>query len=102
MSWWGKVLGGIFGYLVNGPITALIGVALGHAVDSLGSGSSKQSQYARSKKNAQHAARALYFTSTFSAVAFPSISILYKRLTCPNSSLRSDELHLAGWLVAGS
>ncbi len=68
MSWWGKVLGGIFGYLVNGPITALIGVALGHAVDSLGSGSSKQSQYARSKKNAQHAARALYFTSTFSVM----------------------------------
>lgn len=33
MSVWGKVLGGVFGYLLAGPIGALIGVAIGHAFD---------------------------------------------------------------------
>lgn len=68
MSWWGKVLGGIFGYLLDGPVTALLGALLGHAVDSLGSGSTRQSKVDRKRRNSQHAARALYFTSTFSVM----------------------------------
>ena len=33
MSWWGKVLGGAFGFALAGPLGALIGAALGHNFD---------------------------------------------------------------------
>lgn len=34
MSYWGKVVGGIAGFMVGGPPGALLGAALGHAQDS--------------------------------------------------------------------
>lgn len=34
MSWWGKVIGGAFGFLTLGPLGALLGAALGHSLDS--------------------------------------------------------------------
>lgn len=34
MSWWGKVLGGTFGFVSAGPLGALLGVVLGHQFDS--------------------------------------------------------------------
>jgi DnaJ like chaperone protein len=33
MSWWGKLLGGVFGYMLAGPLGALVGVAIGHYFD---------------------------------------------------------------------
>ena len=33
MGWWGKIIGGAFGFLVGGPITGLLGVVLGHGFD---------------------------------------------------------------------
>lgn len=33
MSWWGKVLGGAFGFVLGGPLGLLIGAALGHSFD---------------------------------------------------------------------
>lgn len=33
MSWWGKVLGGAFGFMLGGPLGMLIGAALGHGFD---------------------------------------------------------------------
>jgi DnaJ like chaperone protein len=33
LSWWGKVLGGAFGFAAGGPLGALLGVALGHHFD---------------------------------------------------------------------
>jgi len=33
MSWWGKLVGGAFGYMFWGPIGALLGVAFGHQFD---------------------------------------------------------------------
>ncbi len=33
MSWWGKIVGGAFGFALGGPLGALLGVALGHNVD---------------------------------------------------------------------
>ena len=30
MSWWGKVIGGAFGFMFGGPLGALFGAALGH------------------------------------------------------------------------
>ncbi len=33
VSWWGKVLGGAFGFMLGGPLGMLIGAALGHGFD---------------------------------------------------------------------
>lgn len=33
MGWWGKIVGGAFGYLVLGPLGAALGAALGHNFD---------------------------------------------------------------------
>ena len=33
MSWWGKLIGGGFGFLMGGPLGALAGAALGHQFD---------------------------------------------------------------------
>ncbi len=33
MSWWGKVLGGGFGFMLGGPLGALMGMAAGHQFD---------------------------------------------------------------------
>lgn len=33
MSWWGKTLGGAFGFLFGGPLGGLLGAALGHQID---------------------------------------------------------------------
>ena len=36
MSWFGKVLGGAFGFLMGGPLGAALGAALGHQIDQGG------------------------------------------------------------------
>ncbi len=33
MSWWGKIIGGAFGFMLGGPLGALFGTALGHNID---------------------------------------------------------------------
>ncbi|MEQ8660808.1 MAG: co-chaperone DjlA [Gammaproteobacteria bacterium] len=33
MSWWGKVVGGAFGFMLGGPLGALFGAAVGHQFD---------------------------------------------------------------------
>ncbi len=70
MSWWGKILGGIFGYLVDGPFTALLGVLLGHALDSLGNTSQKKS--VQKQKVSGYEAQENYFSSTFSVMGHVS------------------------------
>ncbi|HKK07067.1 MAG TPA: co-chaperone DjlA [Gammaproteobacteria bacterium] len=34
MSWWGKIIGGAFGYALMGPLGVLLGAALGHQFDA--------------------------------------------------------------------
>jgi DnaJ like chaperone protein len=34
MNWWGKAIGGTFGFLVGGPLGGLFGAALGHQIDT--------------------------------------------------------------------
>src|SRR4051794_40621630 len=34
MSYWGKIIGGVAGFAMGGPIGAVFGAALGHAADS--------------------------------------------------------------------
>lgn len=33
MSWWGKIVGGAFGFMLGGPLGAMFGAALGHNFD---------------------------------------------------------------------
>ena len=33
MAWWGKIVGGTFGFMLGGPIGAVFGAAFGHNFD---------------------------------------------------------------------
>ena len=62
MSWWGKVIGGALGFVVSGPIGALLGAAIGHSFDKGLSGLEAMSPGNFSTENIQ----AAFFTATFS------------------------------------
>ena len=63
MAWWGKALGGTFGFMVGGPLGALMGIAFGHSFDrglnSLGNGEWQAEQ---------ERTQAAFFTATFSVM----------------------------------
>ena len=65
MAWWGKALGGAFGFLIGGPLGALMGIAFGHSFDrgmsGLGSG-----EWAADQERIQ----AAFFTATFSVMGY--------------------------------
>lgn len=61
-SWWGKVLGAVFGYLIAGPFGALLGILVGNVFDKgLGQTWVNQRLQAEHSTKAQHA----FFTSSF-------------------------------------
>lgn len=64
MSWWGKVAGGAFGFMLGGPLGAALGAVLGHQFDKGVSGA------ARISLNDQEQAQAAFFTATFSVMGY--------------------------------
>jgi DnaJ like chaperone protein len=60
MSWWGKALGGAFGFMVGGPLGALMGIAFGHSFDR-GLGSLESGEWNADQERTQ----AAFFTATF-------------------------------------
>lgn len=65
MAWWGKALGGAFGFMMGGPLGALIGIAFGHNFDKgLGSVMSDSGF----KPGQQERVQAAFFTATFSVM----------------------------------
>jgi DnaJ like chaperone protein len=65
MSWWGKALGGAFGFMLGGPLGALVGIAFGHNFDKgLGSVMSDSGF----KPGQQERVQAAFFTATFSVM----------------------------------
>ncbi len=66
MAWWGKALGGAFGFMIGGPLGALMGIAFGHNFDrgmrSLGD-TDRQG-------GAQDRIQAAFFTATFSVMGY--------------------------------
>lgn len=64
MSWWGKLLGGTFGFMLAGPLGALIGVALGHNFDK-GLAGSLRDQF---EPGAQERVQTAFFTALFSVM----------------------------------
>jgi DnaJ like chaperone protein len=66
MAWWGKALGGAFGFMIGGPLGALMGIAFGHNFDrgmnSLGDASWTGGD--------QDRIQAAFFTATFSVMGY--------------------------------
>jgi len=82
VSWWGKLLGGGFGYLLAGPLGALIGVALGHNFDKGLTGSIR----AQFQHGAQERIQTVFFTALFSVMG---------HLAKADGRVSEDEIELA-------
>jgi DnaJ like chaperone protein len=65
MSWWGKALGGAFGFMIGGPLGALMGIAFGHSFDR-GLGKLESGDRADDHERVQ----AAFFTATFSVMGY--------------------------------
>lgn len=66
MSWWGKIVGGAFGFALGGPLGALLGVALGHNLDR-GIGSFKVLEGGLDEASHERIQTA-FFTATFAVM----------------------------------
>ena len=67
MGWWGKVLGGAFGFMVGGPLGAVFGAALGHNFDrGLRQAEHFQAQGVGDRERVQSA----FFAATFSVMGY--------------------------------
>jgi DnaJ like chaperone protein len=86
MSWWGKVLGGTFGFFMGGPLGALLGASLGHSFDKglegLADGASPGGQ-ARTQL--------AFFTATFAVMG---------RLAKADGHVSKDEIAFAQAVMA--
>ena len=65
MAWWGKALGGAFGFMIGGPLGALMGIAFGHSFDR---GMSKVGS--EEWQADQERIQAAFFTATFSVMGY--------------------------------
>ena len=65
MSWWGKALGGAFGFMIGGPLGALMGIAFGHSFDR-GMGQLEGGDWGEDQERTQ----AAFFTATFSVMGY--------------------------------
>lgn len=63
MSWWGKVIGGGFGFMFGGPLGALAGMALGHQFD-------KGLNLAELEPGNPERVQLAFFTATFSVMGY--------------------------------
>jgi DnaJ like chaperone protein len=71
MAWWGKALGGAFGFMVGGPLGALMGVAFGHNFDRGMSGIDQSDwQSGGGGGGDQDRVQAAFFTATFSVMGY--------------------------------
>lgn len=64
MSWWGKIAGGAFGFMLGGPLGAALGAVLGHQFDKGVSGAPRISL------NDQEMVQAAFFTAAFSVMGY--------------------------------
>jgi len=65
MAWWGKALGGAFGFMIGGPLGALMGIAFGHSFDR-GLGGIDGAAWNADQERIQ----AAFFTATFSVMGY--------------------------------
>ena len=88
MSWWGKVIGGAFGFMIGGPLGALFGAALGHSFDR-GLRSSLRALPPGDDVGAtrQERAQAAFFSATFGVMGYISKA---------DGRVSQEEIRLAG------
>ena len=63
MNWWGKIIGGAFGFMLGGPLGALFGAVLGHNFDV---GLRQTDARIRAGWGRQEQVQTAFFTATFS------------------------------------
>lgn len=65
MNWWGKIIGGAFGFMLGGPLGALFGAAIGHNFDVGVHVSVSRDKLGWSR---QEQVQTAFFTATFSVM----------------------------------
>jgi len=83
MAWWGKALGGTFGFMMGGPLGAMIGMAFGHNFDK---GLSSVMSGEGFNVGDQQRVQAAFFTATFSVMG---------HLAKADGKVTADEIRLA-------
>jgi len=66
MSWWGKIIGGSFGFMLGGPLGAVFGAAIGHNLDR-GMGQMGEAGFS---PGGQERVQGAFFTATFSVMGY--------------------------------
>ncbi|MBL7002958.1 MAG: co-chaperone DjlA [Gammaproteobacteria bacterium] len=83
MAWWGKTLGGAFGFMMGGPLGAMIGIAFGHNFDKgLKSVMGGEGFHIGDQQRVQ----AAFFTTTFSVMG---------HLAKADGSVSKEEIRMA-------
>ena len=67
MSWWGKVVGGTFGFMMAGPLGAILGASLGNYFDG-GMDANRQDDSLR--LGATERVQSVFFTTTFALMGY--------------------------------
>jgi len=67
MSWWGKVLGGAFGFMIGGPLGAVFGAALGHNFDR---GLDETARFHPHSVGDKERVQSAFFAATFSVMGY--------------------------------
>jgi DnaJ like chaperone protein len=65
MNWWGKILGGTFGFFLGGPLGAMFGAAIGHNFDK---GLNTNNAQGGARFGRQERVQTAFFTATFSVM----------------------------------
>jgi len=83
MSWWGKLLGGGFGFAIGGPIGALIGAAIGQTFDS---GMQRLADDEGADEDTHQRIQMTFFTATFATMG---------HLAKADGQVTDDEIEMA-------
>jgi len=86
MSWWGKIIGGSFGFMLGGPLGALFGAAIGHNLDR-GLGQLGGSGFTPGQ---QERVQGAFFTATFSVMGY---------IAKADGQVSKDEINVANELM---
>lgn len=82
MGWWGKLVGGAFGFALGGPLGALLGAAVGHGFDRGLQGSAQPALEPGDRERVQTA----FFAATFAVMG---------RIAKADGRVSPDEIRLA-------
>jgi DnaJ like chaperone protein len=88
MGWWGKLVGGAFGFALGGPLGAVLGAALGHGLDrGLGNADGDPPTGEGERERVQ----AAFFAATFAVMG---------RVAKADGRVSPDEIRLAEAVIA--